>query len=259
MELRAGRDGGEHRALAVIRLCQHGGHDGVRVAADQLAADHQHQVAMLPTVGLQVGAQRRGGRWAVEQMEVGFQLVLVVVPEPAEIGAALVGGVAAPQQLAAHLVRQARQEGFGEGGVGLQQGDEVGLADRAQARHQPIAAIGVQRLVHRAVEPGGGHDRLDAAVDEPVLRQPGRAAHQAPLHVGGHGGRRIDGLQQRCGSDHQRRPHRRARQRLDASPQHQVRQRLRHGAQRRGAGLRQRLGQRARHVRLEPLQRRQAG
>ena len=113
--------------------------DHVGVAADQLAPHQQHervggQLAVLP--------ERRGPLVDRADVAAAGSAGAADVPEAAEVGAALVGRVAVPQQLAGHLVVEADQERLDEAPVGREQRDGVGRGHLVQPGQQPLARRG---------------------------------------------------------------------------------------------------------------------
>ena len=94
-----------------------------------------------------------------EAMNLLGEFVRVSIPEPAKVGAALVCGVIAPQEFAPEFVGCPDQEAFAETGIDLQQSHEVALWNAAQTGHQPVPVIGIESLIHGAVEHRRGHDR----------------------------------------------------------------------------------------------------
>ena len=142
-----------------------------------------------------VSAERRAGE-AVNRIG---QVVFARVPEAREISSPLIGWIAAPQQLASHLVREADQERFGKRRIGEQHGDEVGVRNRAQTRYEPVAIVGIERFVHRPIHSRCSHDRRNAQVVEPVRREPIGDLGQARFRIFGHSEARCDGAKQsRC-------------------------------------------------------------
>ena len=139
VELDAGQHFGVHAGVAELGYAvdqavgEHGQHDGVRIPADQLPAHQQHDPPVQRRDDLRA---QRGSR---EAGQVLGQVVFRPVPEPAEVGAALIGRVAPPQQLAAHLVRQATQKGLNEASIALQGGDDVRLRELAEPGQQPVS------------------------------------------------------------------------------------------------------------------------
>ena len=157
--------------------------DGVGVAPQQLAADEQDQRAA--QVGAGVACRAAALRpELVDRADVGR--AVDAVPEPVERGAAPVGRVAPPQQLAVHLVVGADHERLDEAGVGLEQGDGV-VGDLADAGQEPVrVGVGqrpVQRLGQIAGRPSPGRaGPLAQAVDRamPVRSGAGADAHGQP-------------------------------------------------------------------------------
>jgi hypothetical protein len=141
--------------------------DDARIAPDEVAADEEDELAVERGVDVEAELARLPERL----VEVGAEL-RSAGPERGEVGAALVGRVLAPEQLAAHLVVEADQVGLDEAVVGLQQRRHVGSLDQAEAGDHPLAVIAVQRLVHGVAEARMGHHRLDAVVVEPAGPQP---------------------------------------------------------------------------------------
>src|SRR5436305_14629395 len=88
----------ERMAASVRRLAQ-GGRDDARIAADEVAADEEHD----PAVELRVDVAAQRARAPLQLVHVGDELHLAG-PERVEVRAALVGRVLAPQELAAELV-----------------------------------------------------------------------------------------------------------------------------------------------------------
>ncbi len=135
--------GGNWLGWAHMAMTRASGYRLTRVAAD----DEDDAALGAPFVGLDVGGER-GLRETVDGLS---ELVGGFIPEAFEVGAARwVGGVAAPEELASHLVAEADEEGLGEAGVGFEEGDEVGLGDGAEAGDEPVAVVGIEGLVHGA-------------------------------------------------------------------------------------------------------------
>ena len=86
------------------------------------------------------------------------------VPELAEIAAALVGRIVAPQQLAGELVIEPDHVGFDEALVGLDQRDAVGR-DQVDVRQEQLDRDLLERLVHRQVDLRIGHDLVEVVAD----------------------------------------------------------------------------------------------
>ncbi len=102
------------------------------------------------------------------------------VPELAEVAAALVGGVLAPQQFAGELVVEPDHVRLDELLVGLEQRDAVVL-DQLDVRQEELARELLQRLVHRHVDLGidhhlaervGGQSRQPSAIRRGIVIVP---------------------------------------------------------------------------------------
>ena len=158
-----------HLPLGLVRV-----DDGGRVALEQLAADHEHDFLLFRAVHLAVvviaehGLRRPGVEFRnvleplVQRREIlaGLRQIAAHVPELAEVAAALVGRVFAPQQLARHLVVEAHHVGLDELLVGLEQRDAVGR-NEVEVRQEVLGVEIDERLVHRQVEVRVVHDLVD--------------------------------------------------------------------------------------------------
>ena len=125
--------------------------DGVRVAAQQPAADEQCDLAARPAARVvRELFVPRGHRRDVRE-PVGPR------PEPLERRAALIGRELAPEQLPVHLRVESGQQGCDEAGVGLEQRDRL-VGDGLDTGQEAGAVEPREQVGDADVELGRGHD-----------------------------------------------------------------------------------------------------
>ena len=147
---------------ALLRLrCRH---QHSRIAADQLALDDENERRRRLTGFLTELLEGEVGRLVEPVLEIvliGRIAGVPVSPELAAVGAALVGRVLAPQQLACQLVVHADEKAADERAIRLDQRRRV-RGQRIDARQQPVVRDRGQRSVRRLGEIGRRHDVVEA-------------------------------------------------------------------------------------------------
>src|SRR5262249_37728859 len=162
---------------------------------EQLATDYENRLrSALAWSRAVVVITEIGGRTPAMQLRNIVELLLqwifaqtlavdeaAHVPELAEIAAALVGRIAAPQQFAGELVIEADHIGLDERLVGFDQRNAV-RRDQADVRQEELDRDVLERLVHRQVDLRIGHHLVEVVAD--LLANPRRDADERQTAAG---------------------------------------------------------------------------
>ncbi len=149
-------------------------HDGVRVSAQQLAANEQHELARRRVRAAQAICAELGVTPFIKRANVTQRRrvrradVALRFPELPEVAALQVCRVFVPLQLASHLVIEAHHVALDERSVALEHHGGV-RQDLVEAGQQPVLRQLAEWLVHRLREFRRNHDGLDGIIARRVV------------------------------------------------------------------------------------------